>query len=84
MHFVLLGAAVGAAVLGVAGFVFGASVPDERAGEAAALVAKIGAGVGALLGGALAQGCTRGCAEPSGCDRRTRSLARPLLYDLAC
>lgn len=56
MQFVLSGAAIGALVLGVAGFVFGASVPDERAGEAAALVAKIGAGVGALLGGALGAG----------------------------
>lgn len=51
--FVGLGAVVGGIALGGAGFVLGASVPDERAGEAASLAAKVGLAVGAALGGAI-------------------------------
>lgn len=51
-----IGAAIGGVGLGLAGFVVGAGVPDERAGEAASLLAKIGLGVGALLGAAIGAG----------------------------
>ena len=51
--FVVIGAAVSALVCAAGGFLMGASVADERAGEAAMWLAAIGAGVGAVLGGAL-------------------------------
>lgn len=51
--FVALGAVVGGLALGGVGFVLGASVPDERAGEAASLAAKVGLAAGSLLGGAI-------------------------------
>lgn len=41
---------VGATVLGVSGFVLGAGVPDERAGEVAGFAGKWGAVIGAVLG----------------------------------
>ncbi len=53
---VSIGAAIVGVGLGLAGFIVGAGVPDERAGEAASLLAKIGLGVGALLGAAIGAG----------------------------
>lgn len=51
---ILAGMLVGALGVGLAGFVIGASIPDERAGEAAITLAGIGALVGAALGALLA------------------------------
>ncbi len=51
--FVAIGAAVSALVCAAIGFVWGGSVPDEHAGEAAVWLAAIGGGIGAVLGGAL-------------------------------
>jgi hypothetical protein len=51
---VLIAGAAGALVLGAAGFVLGASVPDERAGEVAVWAATIGAGAGFVLGAGVA------------------------------
>ena len=50
----LVAGAAGAVALGLAGFAFGASVPDERAGEAAVRLAQVGAVVGFALGAAAA------------------------------
>jgi hypothetical protein len=52
--YVLGGGALGAAVLGGAGFFYGASIPAERAGEAAIMLAQIGAAVGFVAGAGLA------------------------------
>ena len=50
LTYVLIGAGIGCISLGIVGFVMGAGVADERAGEAAVLLGQIGAGVGLLLG----------------------------------
>ncbi len=47
----IVGCAVAGAIgLGFVGFVLGARVPDERAGEIAVMLARGGAVVGAVLG----------------------------------
>jgi hypothetical protein len=51
---VLIAGAVGAVVLGFAGFVWGAGVPDERAGEVASMLAKVGAAAGFVVGAGIA------------------------------
>lgn len=51
---VLVAGAVGAAALGVAGFAWGATVPDERAGEIAVVMGKIGAAAGFVVGAGIA------------------------------
>jgi hypothetical protein len=56
LTYVLIGAASGAVSLGIVGFVFGAGVADERAGEAAILLGKIGAALGLALGLAAGAG----------------------------
>lgn len=52
-HWVAIGAASGGLVVGVVGFVLGAGVADERAGEAATWLGLVGLGVGAALGAGL-------------------------------
>jgi hypothetical protein len=44
---------LGAVVVGGAGFLYGARIPAERAGEAAIALAKIGAVVGFVAGAGL-------------------------------
>lgn len=56
---ILVGGLVGAAVLGTAGFLWGAKTPDENAGQAAILVATVGAVAGFVLGGVIAYFCGR-------------------------
>lgn len=52
LTFVLIGAGLGGVSLGIVGFVWGAGVPDERAGEAAITLGQIGLGVGLVVGAA--------------------------------
>lgn len=47
---IALCAAAGAVTLGATGFLLGASVKDERAGEAATMLGWIGVAAGAALG----------------------------------
>jgi hypothetical protein len=51
---VLIAGTVGAATLGIAGFFWGAHIPDERAGEIAVLMGKVGAAVGFTVGAVIA------------------------------
>jgi hypothetical protein len=53
LTFVLIGAGIGSVVLGIVGFVWGARVPDERAGEVAITLGQIGLGLGLFAGSAV-------------------------------